>query len=227
MKKIKYVPVILMILVCLIFSGFTKENDFTIDAGEKFTACLNDSDRLHVAEKLKISDDELKKYLKEKNIEYFAVSDDGKSQIRVSVYDDAFSKSAVSMDRLSDKEINKLAETLTEETKLTYDIYLRNGRKYIEISESLKDSGGEYTATQFVTVENRKLFNITILNAGNSPDDEIINVLDTFKIAKAKEDTGKPVYITVLIISLIVFFSALAVIMVIGIFKDRKNEITE
>ncbi len=224
MKFKKSVFLGLLVLTVIVLPAFKNVRDFEFNPGENFVSCYKDQDKSSVAKTLDISNQELDSYFSEKNIEFLAVSYDKKSQIRISAYNDMLSKSARDISNLSEKNIKKLAQSITEDTALTYDIYIRNSRKYIEITENLKDSGGEFVSTQLITMANGKIFNITINNAGDFVDEDMLKSLDTLKFKESQDSFKSYIIITIAIVIGIGVFITLIVLMILGIIKDKKNE---
>lgn len=228
MKKLNIVALFSAIIAFLVFSAFSSDRLFEITAGSGYSYAYSDESKSQIAEKLNLTENDLDTFCENNNIEYLAVSEDNKSQIRVSVYEDDFSKKTDNLSAYSEKDVKKLAKKLVQERPLSYAVYIRNARKYIKITESLSDSGGSFTATQYITVAGGKTYNITFCNADSKTDGNSEKILDTFEIKEENEKSKTPVLFTILVAIGVAAFAAVIVAMIVGIFKDkRKSESKE
>ncbi len=224
MKSVKFSAVFLIISAMLCFTAFGAERSFGITADSSYKECYFDESKSEVSKRLGVTESELDNFFAENNVKYLAVSEDKQSQIRISVYEDGFSKKTENISAYSDNEIKKLAKKLTEGKDLKSEIYSQNSVKYIKITENLKDSGGEFTATQFITVADGKMYNVSFYGAGNKTDQSVYRTLGTFKINSKAFDKRTPIIVLALIAVGIAVFAGLISLMIVRIFKDRKTE---
>ncbi len=224
MKRFGVLAISLVLLSLFFLTAFTSNRDFSIDVGDSYIKCYNDESKKDIAKKLDMTEKEVVDFFEQNNVRFLGVSNNNTSQVRVSVYEDEFSKKTADMSNLSNSEIRSLSKELLKNQNIDYDIYVRNSVKYIKISEVLKDSGGEYTATQYLTVLDEKLYNITFYNANEETSADNQKILDTFKV---NEETGNykySAYISILIAFAIAGLTAIIVVMVMGIIKNKNDE---
>jgi len=224
LKKIKLCVMVLITFAFLFATGFINEKDFYMDVGEDYITCYSDNVDSDFAKQLNMSKEELKDYFSENDIKFMAISSDNKSQIRVISTRDDFSKAVGNMSNLSKDEAKKLGKELISDGITTFDIYEADANKYIKISERLKDSGGEYTLTRFLTVENGTLYNISFFDSAETMTEENYKVINSFKIEKDETSQKYPWYIACLISFGIAIFVSIIVITVVLTVRDYKNK---
>ena len=222
MSKLKYLFVVFFVFVFSSFPAFAENGDFSITVPKTFDGIYKEEINNSFAEKFNMTKAELEDYFSKNNIAFLAVGNENKSQIRVSVFEDDFSKHTENLSVYSDKDVKRLGKQLVDDTSLSYDIYSDNSKKYIVITENSKDSGGQYTATQFITVANGKIYNISFVNSGNEFDKSNLSILQNFEIKSEDNPSKIPILLTIIIAVSIAVFAAVIVVMILGINKDRK-----
>jgi len=223
LKKLALTVLAVVFAFVLSFSAFAESKDYKISIPENFSKAYKEDSKGDIAEKFNMSEKELETYFDENNIELLAVNDDLTEQIKVSIYEDDFSKSVENISRLGDDDIASIAEKMVDDTNIKYDIYRVNGITYIKLTENRKDSGGNYVATQFITVSSGKLYNISFNNAGEALIDDFYGVIGSFKIETKNELSVKTIVLTVVFAVFIAVFCAVIVVMILGIIKDKKK----
>mgnify|MGYP003291553725 CR=1 FL=1 len=221
--KIK--TLIIFVALSIIFSvnvsAMQKSKEFDIKVPKDFTDVYYGNDVTEVAEILGIGNKELSKTLKDNNIIYFAVSPDKSTQIRVSCAEDDFAKKLGDINNLSQKETKNLFKSLKVGNNADFKTDKSNGRNYIRSCEVLKDSGGEYTVTQYITVLNGKSYYLTCYNNGSKTSKEVEKIFQGFSI----EDTYKNLIITRYVVAAsIILFMLICVAMAVGIFKKLRKK---
>lgn len=169
--------------------------------------------------------DELNTYFNKNGLLYLAVSDDTKTQIRISSFTDNFSSAVSDISLLDDEALNEFMNAVSNTDNGTVCVLSNNERKYIQVKNTLKDSGGIYTVTQYITICDNKTFYISCYNEGEDTSGEVQTAFESLHINAVfpkKSDYTLP---SVLTIVGIVVFSAIAIIMVIGII--RLNALTK
>ena len=101
---------------------------------------------------------------------------------------------------------------------------MKNSKKYIQISKLEEDAGGEYISSQFITVCNGKIYNISFYNDGKKLDKNCYKILDTFEVMRSSVPQKAPMYIIVIIAFGIAVSATVIIIMILGIIKDEKKK---
>lgn len=223
MKKIKFIVVFSVIAILLCFSVFAVSKSFSISVPKAYTYAYSDESKSEIAEKLNMTDKEITDYFKQNHIEFFALNGDNTEQIRVCVYEDDFSKEVGDFSVLSNDGLVSVAKKMIEGTNLNYSVCSNKGINYIKLFETLKDSGGEYTATEFVTVSGGKVYNISFNNSGTSFKEDFYKTLDSFKITGKTAILKTTVILTVAVAVGIALFAAVIAFMIFGIVKDKNK----
>ena len=208
-----------MLLLSINVSADTKTKEFKIDTPKGFTEVYRLENLSKAAKILGMSDGELSEFLKKNEITYFAVSNDKSTQIRLSGVEDNFGKTVGEMNNLNNKQLKDLIKTLKKESTAKFSIDTSNGRNYIKSSSLLKDSGGEYTVTQYITVVNGKTYYLTCYNSGTKTSGEIKSVFSNLIIYDVLNKTDNIKYI---IGFLIVALMLISVGLIVGIYKKIK-----
>ncbi|MCQ2451412.1 MAG: hypothetical protein MJ080_05500 [Clostridia bacterium] len=240
MKRFRIVVLLVAVISFLSFSGFDSDRDFDISVGKTYEYCYADGDYDNVLARLnelfvKNSDipeasftkQDLKTYFNKENIQFFAINKTDASQIRVAVYEDSVSQKIEDLSSKSNKMLDDFAKDLIGDNNLQYEIYSRDAKKYIKIFETKKDEIGEYTSTQFITVCDGKVFNISFFSIGKNLGNDALKILDTFEIKEASIPSKVPVFNTVLAALGIAVLICVIIYMLWGIVKKYKQINTE
>lgn len=215
-------PLFLISFICL--TAFVSNNDFEIKVNDGYSYCYKNTDMSEVAERLDMSEDALKDFFGENNVVFLAVNKDKTSQIRITERKTAFSRATGDIKNLDKSGLKTLAKEISKDNKSGYSVCEADARRYIKISETLKDSGGVYTATQFITVADGKLINLTFYNNGEYMPSESYKTFNSFKINDQMAPSKKPVIYIFLIAFAIAAFVAVIIVMILGIIKDKKKK---
>lgn len=239
MKK-KIVILLVALFSFVLLCGFENDRDFEISVGEGYSYCYSDSSFDSVTARLNeiyaltnsgeqtdvYDNTKLKSYFENNDIRFFAVSNTDASQIRVAVYSDEISEMIGDLSLNSESRIKDFAKDLVGENDLTYEIYQRDAKKYIMLTARESDSGGSYIATQFITVCNGKVFNISFFNQSGVTDAEK-KILDTFEIKETNFAPKTPVFVVILIAIGIALLTCLIIYMVWGLVHKKKKPATD
>lgn len=222
--RILAVAAVILILVslCVCAAGY----EYTISPSEQFTAVNYGDDLSGIADKLNMTTDELNVYFNKNSILYLAVSDDTKTQIRLSAFTDNFSSAVADISLLDDDGLREFKEAVSADNENAFFTESADGRKFIAVKSTLQDSGGTYTVTQYITICNNKTFYFSGYNEGSDTSDDINSAFKSLTLREIPVDTNYDTYITLIIIG-IVIFSALAIFLVIDIIrlKSKNNSI--
>ena len=180
MKKTMLILSVLTVSI-LLFSGFKGGDGFTIEVSNSYAVATNADEVDTVAERLNLSEDEVASYFTQNALCFIAVSDDGKTQVRISRFADNFSSDVYDAENLTDEQTSRMI-SLYSTSYDTATVIESGGRRFAKTVETLEDSGGVYTATQYITVSGGNIYAITCYNPGDTESDEIESIFSTFKV---------------------------------------------
>ena len=225
--KYRILTVIIVLLTILNMTVSALGYEYSITPSDNFTFAKQGDDLTKIAKKLNMTTDDLNKYFSDNKLIYLAVSDDVKSQIKISVTEDEFSKKVNDISLLDDNALNNFAKSLSSDSS----IVTNNDRKFVLVNDTHKDSGGIYTVTQYITICDGKTFYFIGYNDGKDISKEISSVFKTFTLNQQQSDSADNNVFSIVIIIGIVVFGMVAIIMVIGIirlkikdYKESKDE---
>ena len=225
--KYRILTVIIVLLTILNMNVSALGYEYSITPSDNFTFAKQGDDLTKIAKKLNMTTDDLNKYFSDNKLIYLAVSDDVKSQIKISVTEDEFSKKVNDISLLDDNALNNFAKSLSSDSS----IVTNNDRKFVLVNDTHKDSGGIYTVTQYITICDGKTFYFIGYNDGKDISKEITSVFKTFTLNQQQSGSADNNVFSIVIIIGIVVFGMVAIIMVIGIirlkikdYKESKDE---
>ena len=224
--KYRILAVIVIILSLLCISVSASSYEFALSLGAGFTSAQSGDNLDDIAQKLNMTTDELNSFFNKNGLLYLAVSNDTKTQIRLSAFTDNFSSAAVDIANLQDDQLTEFKHAVSGDNENTDLTQGRNGRKFIVVKNTLQDSGGVYTVTQYITVCDSKTFYLSCYNDGSDTSNEVRSIFEGFELnAVSQAKSNNTIFI--LIACGITVFTAVAVIMLIGIIKTKRNETRE
>lgn len=197
--------------------------DYNISPGDTFTYAKYGDDLTQISQKLNMTTSELNSYFNQNGLIYLAVSDDKKSQIKISAFTDNFSSVAGDISNLDDSTLTEFANAVGQESGVNADTVLNNGRKFVCIKTTRQDSGGIYTITQYITICNSKTFYFAGYNDGEDTSQEILSAFDSFELFETTVSPDNYNLILVFTVIGIVVFSIIAIVMIIGILKSKSK----
>ena len=225
--KYRILTVIIVLLTILNMNVSALGYEYSITPSDNFTFAKQGDDLTQIAKKLNMTTDDLNKYFSDNKLIYLAVSDDVKSQIKISVTEDEFSKKVNDISLLDDNALNNFAKSLSSDSS----IVTNNDRKFVLVNDTHKDSGGIYTVTQYITICDGKTFYFIGYNDGKDISKEMTSVFKTFTLNQQQSGSADNNVFSIVIIIGIVVFGLVAIIMVIGIirlkikdYKESKDE---
>lgn len=200
--------------------------EYTIKPSDNFIAARSGDDLTEISEKLNIPLPDLKTYFSENGLLYLAVSDDTKTQIKISAFSDNFSSEVDDIALLDDVGLNEFINAVSDDPDHPALLVENGGRKYIRVKDTLNDSGGVYTVTQYITICNNKTYYFAGYNPGEDTSDEVNAIFKSFNLnknvlknVKAQQEQINKQYF---FINLgVVGFIIIAVISLIGIIKSQ------
>ena len=223
--KIRIITVVAALLLLLTFSVSAAGYEYAIDTDADFTSAKYGDDLTEISEKLNMTTDDLNTYFSKNGLLYLAVSDDAKTQVRLSAFTDNFSSAVSDISYLDDKALYEFMSAVSEEDDNNCEVVVNNGRKYIVVKDTLKDSGGIYTVTQYITICDNKTFYLAGYNEGDQTSQEIEKIFKSFEINGTLPQSNDYNLPLIYVIAGIILFTVLALFMIVGIVNNvRKSK---
>ncbi len=204
-------------MLALSFCVSATEPDFNITVGENFISAHKDENLDEISKQLNIDTSELNSYFNKNGMLYLAVSTDNSIEIRLSAFTDNFSAEIIDLSYLDNEQTNEFVSAFAARREVEPRLVENGGRKYIEVVETLTDSGGVYTSTQYITVCGGKSYYLSFYNSGEKTSQEVREIFASFTLNAPKQSASSSV--TIVLIIGIVISAALAVFAVVGIIK--------
>ncbi len=213
--------------------------EYTLTPDKNFTSAQYGDDLSEISKKLNMTTSELNSYFSQNGLIYLAVSDDNKTQIKLSAFTDNFSSAAGDISNLNDQALAEFVSAVCDDGEYEDNIVLNNGRKFVCVKNTLKDSGGIYTVTQYITICDSKTFYFAGYNEGEETSNEILAAFKSFNLNDSTNTTQNTIdkqakldKYYLLINCGVVIFALVAIVSIIGIIhtniitrKERiKNE---
>lgn len=221
--KPKIITIVAVVLLLLNLNVSAANFEYTLSPGDNFTSATYGDDLSEIAEKLGMTTDKLNSYFSKNGLLYLAVSDDAKTQIRLSAFTDNFSSAVGDISNLDQEGLQEFKNSVSEDSENTFYTQSNNGRKFIATKSTMQDSGGIYTVTQYITVCDSQIFYLSCYNEGEETSSEVQSVFENFKLNSIEPQSSSNV-LNFIIIPGIVIFSVIAVVMIIGIIKSIKKQ---
>lgn len=223
--KIRIIAVVAALLLLLTFSVSAAGYEYAIDTDADFTSAKYGDDLTEISEKLNMTTDDLNTYFSKNGLLYLAVSDDAKTQVRLSAFTDNFSSAVSDISYLDDKALGEFMSAVSEEDENSCEVVLNNGKKFIVVKDTLKDSGGTYTVTQYITICDNKTFYLAGYNEGDQTSQEIEKIFKSFEINGTLPQSNDYNLPLIYVIAGIILFTVLALFMIVGIVNNvRKSK---
>ncbi len=226
---LKYRILAIIVVAVMLFSITVSASsyEYTILTDNNFISARSDDDLAAISEKLNMTTQDLHSYFTKNGLVYIAVSLDGKSQVKLSAFTDNFSSEVGDISYLDDAVMAEFIDAVSDNSDSPAEVITNNGRKFLCLKDTLKDSGGVYTVTQYITICNNQTFYFAGYNDGEDTSQEISDIFKSFKlneiVTKSSDDTtpkgDKLVLQTILIYCSTAVFALLAIIALLGILK--------
>lgn len=219
--------ILVVLIMVLLFTAGVSGNEFSISVGREFISARPGDNLDAVSQKLSMTTGELNSYFTENGLLYLAVTDDTKTQIKISTYCDNFSSEASDIANLNDEMLNSFAEAVGKKSNSPATIVLNGDRKFVCVKEVHKDSGGVYTVTQYITICNNKTYYFVGYNDGEDTSTQIKSAFENFEVINRQKAAVDYTPQMILIMAGIVVFSIIAIIMIVGIVKHTHKSAGE
>ena len=217
-----------LVILCLIFSlevFASEKSDFLINAPEEFLVYGEDNGE--IAELLGVEENKLDSFFEEKNIAYFAATEDNKKQITLYSYKNEFSSGIDNLNGIKNDKIKELLPDILRTENIKAKVFVENGQKFAENKLESKDSGGEFCLIQYYTVANGNnyLLNFYTHSSENSKYvDKIFknySKSEFFKKSAEKNVDGMICIVAVIFIILVFSIFVLTVSVIVDIKRKR------
>lgn len=223
-KIITVVAVLLLLLNLNVCAASAYE--YKLSLGDDFTSVSYGDDLSAVAQKLGMTVENLNGYFSKNGLLYLAVSSDNKTQIRLSAFTDNFSSAVGDISKLDQNGLDEFKSSVSKGNEDAFYTQSDQKRKFIAVKNTLKDSGGVYTVTQYITVCDSQIFYLSCYNEGEETSDEVKSVFKNFELYSAeRHDTIDEINaLRIAVIAGIAVFSVVSVVMTVGIIKSAKRK---
>lgn len=217
--RILAVIVILISILSITVSAATF--DYSISLDSNYTVAKYGENLDALSKKMGVTTQELTTYFEENSLVYAAISNDAKTQIKISVIENALTDVS-DISQLSDNALNEFAKSINQENA---EIITNNNRKFVCSKTTNEDKGGTYTITQYSTIFDQKIISFIGYNDGNTTSQEIITAFESFSLNEINSHlNNKSLNLSIIIVIIgIVAFVAIAVVMIIGIIRRIKT----
>lgn len=216
--KIKAAAALLFCLAVIGINVSAASREYNIALGHDFTVGYPEGDLNELSEIIGKSKDELKGYCESNGVLFIAVNADNTIQIRLSAFKSEFSVKAGDIHSLDSEGLSLFAETLSSDTD--YTVFETQNTTFLKFTANLSDSGGDYTSTQYVTLSNGKVYQLSCYNSGNTESPDIKSAAESFSVGK---NTASNLRQKVLIAAVLIALAGVIVAMAVGIIKDLKR----
>ena len=224
--KIRILAVVAVLLMLLSVNVSAASYEYTVSLDSGFTSASYGDDLSEIAEKLDMTVDELNSYFSKNGLLYLAVSGDAKTQIRLSAFTDNFSSAVVDISHLDEDGLNEFKDAVSADNENAFYAESGESRKFIVVKNTLQDSGGVYTVTQYITICDSKTFYLSCYNEGEDTSAQIDAVFNSFSLnaVETLQNDSNSNLVYILIAAGILLFAIVAVIMIIGIIKAQRQK---
>ncbi|MDD6478924.1 MAG: hypothetical protein PUF48_03805 [Oscillospiraceae bacterium] len=235
MKKfLKIISVILLLTAIIALplsaaSGNTEENSkFSITVPDGYLIYSDADDLPELAEFLGLTEAKLENYLIDNKINFFAIEETRRAEIKVSMYKDEFSEKTLDFSLLNDKDILNLAESVFENSDIknsnVTSLVKSKGTTFLKNNGVIKDGSGSYLVTQYVTVSDSYNISLSIIYSIMMPVSFEEEIFNSFSLGNKSASLPYSTLLFIGILVAIIFFAAVIVIAVIGVIKNLKGK---
>lgn len=212
--KYRFLIAIIAILATLSIVVYAVDYEYTISASENFLTAQSGDDLDEVAKKLNMTPHDLNTYFTQNGLIYLAVSPDNQTQVKISAFSDHFSSEVKDISYLDDVGLTAFVDAVSEDSDTPATLVENNGRKFLCVKDTLTDSGGVYTVTQYITICNNKTFYFAGYNPGENTSDEISTMFKSFNLQDTQTITEPSFF---LVNAGVAIFGVIAILSVISI----------
>lgn len=209
-------------VLMLTASVFAASDSIEITAPKDFYSYKSGGSAEDTAKLLGMTADELESYCNENCIVFLAVNKDNTKQIRVSLAESAFSSSIGNLSNLSEDKIRLLIPDITGAD--SGELIDKNGQSFIKTTQTLSDSGGEYSVINYVTVADKKDCVLSFYTASGTSTDYTNEVFESFSSDDFYKVADQKSYFGYVIIAAIVLLALGSAYIIFTLVRDIKND---
>lgn len=180
--KYRVLITIIALLATLSIAVYAVGYEYAISANEGYITAEAGDDLNQAAKKLNMTTHDLHNYFTQNGLIYLAVSPDNQTQVKISAFSDNLSSKVEDISYLDDAGLSAFIAAISEDSESPAQLVENNGRKYLYIKDTLSDSGGVYTVTQYITICNNKTFYFTGYNPGEDTSNDINTMFESFTL---------------------------------------------
>lgn len=225
--KYRILAIALIVFMLFSVSVYASSYEYTILTNDNFISAKQNDDLTDISEKLNMSPQDLHTYYTKNGLLFIAVSLDGKTQVKLAAFTDNFSSEVGDISYLDDSVMTEFIEAVSDNSENPAKVVTNNDRKFLCVKDTLKDSGGTYTVTQYITIYNNQTFYFTGYNDGEDTSQDITDIFKSFKLGVSASDStvntvqssDDLVMPTILIYLGVAIFVIIAIIALWGILK--------
>jgi len=195
-----------------------KDENLQIDFPDGYTVLTpnNLSKNSDIVEDIGHSVTSLKTKMNNDGIILMAVAEENQQQIQLKSATTTFTSQIVSLSSLSSSQLDTVAKQIVGND---YEVVYKNGTVFLKISTSTR----EYNSSQYITVENGKLYTLVYYGADQSRLDTVLNSMIITKNSKFSLHDGTTIFQIVLISAFVVTVLVAIVLIIISFIKDFKK----
>ncbi len=228
----------LISVIAIIISLFTfsasaqKIDEFNIDFSlpDDFIVLTetNASKNGDAIKSLGFTESTFKNYINSNNIVLFASVADKSCQITVNVNKTEFTENTENLDYLDDEYIARLLPKLLSEKVASNEIKVINGSKFVRVQKNGTDNAGDFSALQYITVKNQRLYTVTVSFSQSALSGDNIDYAESlmrkFTINPEKKEITiqnvQNVTVYIVLILIIIFLCAVCIYFLYTIIND-------
>ena len=215
--KFKFILLTLLLMVIMALPVSAAGRGYTVEFPEDYVFSYGNAKPDSVAQIIGMDSEKFSNYFKSNGLLFIAVKEDNSVQIRFSKYSNEFSQKLGNMENLNDKEFSEIASKLAGNK--TYEKEASGEQTFICIKENLKDSGGEYVSTQYITVKNGNIYQLSCYNNGSETEGEITEIFNSLSFSSSDNFN----WLYTMIFLAVIILGAVIIIMVKGIVTDLRK----
>ena len=216
--------VLLLVAGTFCVSALSDET-YSINLNKDYVTAKKGESLAKVSDTLGMKGKELADFMDENDVLFIAVDKENKIQIRLSKYKTEFSTLAGDVSSLDDNGFKELAESISSENA-SFTMDSSNQRKYIKSVRGLSDSGGRYISSQYVTVMDGYIYQLSVYEAWDDEDYErkAPKIFEGLVLYPQSDEHSVPLLVTIGFVLLVALFTAVFAVTLVGLIKNRKSK---
>ncbi len=177
--KLKILTVTLLVVSLIFTLSVSAVSDVKLSVDDEFFTLSDDIDKL--CEITGQTEKEIREYCSAEGIVFLALNEKNTKQIKVTSKKTAFSEKVGNISFMNESEIKEIASLLIKDfSNAKFAIEEKNSQKFIYTESLLKDSGGEYTQTNYITVADECIYTLSFSTSSEESTDYIKPIFASF-----------------------------------------------